>query len=41
MKTKLSSSLWLITHLVKMKPYKDCRIYLIHMITSFRKRHHR
>nr|DAH55056.1 MAG TPA: hypothetical protein [Caudoviricetes sp.] len=41
MKTKLSSSLWLIIHLVKMRLYRDCKTCLIHMIILFLKLHHR
>nr|DAO74179.1 MAG TPA: hypothetical protein [Bacteriophage sp.] len=41
MKTKLSSSLWLITHLAKMRLYRDYRTYLIHMTILFQKHHRR
>nr|DAV23825.1 MAG TPA: hypothetical protein [Bacteriophage sp.] len=41
MKTKLSSSLWLIILLARMRLYRGCRIYLIHMTTLFQKHHRR
>nr|DAQ65092.1 MAG TPA: hypothetical protein [Bacteriophage sp.] len=41
MRIKLSSSLWLIIHLVKTRRYRDYKTYLTRMIILFLKLHHR